>query len=40
VIEERAEEYAREFFRNYYREEKDGIPKWIRNAMAECKIEL
>lgn len=40
VLEDRAETYAREFFINYYRDDKNGVPQWIKNALAECKITL
>jgi hypothetical protein len=40
VFEDRAGAYAREFFNNYYRDDKNGVPQWIRNAMVECKISL
>lgn len=29
ILEDRAESFALEFFRNYYKNDKDGVPKWI-----------
>jgi hypothetical protein len=40
VLEDRAEQYSKDFFNNYYRDDKNGVPQWIKNAMKECKIEL
>jgi hypothetical protein len=40
VLEERTEQYAKEFFHNYYRDEASGIPVWIRNAMKEAGVGL
>jgi len=36
VLEERVEEFASNFFTEYFKNEKDGIPKWIKNALMEC----
>mmetsp|Transcript_18046 Transcript_18046/g.17231 ORF Transcript_18046/g.17231 Transcript_18046/m.17231 type:complete len:196 (+) Transcript_18046:649-1236(+) len=40
VLEGTCEEYARDFFINYYRDEKEGVPVWIKNALKECNIKL
>jgi len=40
VLEDHAEKYAKDFFINYYRDDKNGVPQWIKNALAECKITL
>ena len=40
VINETAEAYAIDFFTNYYRDAPEGVPGWIRNALAECQISL
>ena len=40
VLEDRAEEYAIDFFTNYFRDDKDGVPSWIKEALAECNISL
>lgn len=38
VIEDRVESYARDFFINWF--EQEGVPDWVKNAMAECNISL
>jgi hypothetical protein len=40
VIEDRAEVYARTFFINYFKNEEQGVPKWVVNALGECGIAL
>lgn len=40
VEEGRTEEFAVDFFKNYYKHEKEGVPQWIKNALAECGIKL
>jgi queuine tRNA-ribosyltransferase len=34
------EHYSRDFFVNYFRDEADGVPTWIKNALIECRITL
>jgi hypothetical protein len=36
VLEDRAEPYVIDFFRNYFRDE--GVPQWIKNALKKCQI--
>ena len=36
VINDTAEAYAIDFFTNYFSQEENGIPQWIRRAMVEC----
>ena len=40
MLEDRAEKYAVEFFTNYYRDDPEGVPQWIKNALKECNITL
>jgi queuine/archaeosine tRNA-ribosyltransferase len=40
VFEDRIEEYSRDFFTNYFRDEPEGVPLWIKNALAACEMEL
>ena len=40
MIEDRAETYARNFFTNYFKNEEQGVPKWVVNALNECGIAL
>ena len=40
VLADTAEAYAIDFFTNYYRDDENGIPTWIRNALRECDITL
>ena len=40
VLEDRAEQFAIEFFTNYFKNDKDGVPTWIKNALKECGITL
>ena len=40
MLEGTAEQYAKDFFKNYYRDAPEGVPKWINNALRECHIEL
>ena len=36
VLEDRAEAYTIDFFKNYFRD--DGVPQWVKNALKECDI--
>jgi hypothetical protein len=36
VLDGNAEQFSKDFFINYYRDEKDGVPKWIISALKEC----
>ena len=38
VIEDKVESYARDFFVNWFAQ--DGVPNWVKNALAECNISL
>ncbi len=38
MLEDRAEAFAKDFFRNYYKNEKEGVPQWIMSALKECGI--
>ena len=40
MLNNRAEEYAIDFFTNYFRDDKEGVPTWIKEALAECNISL
>ena len=40
VFDETVEPYARDFFVNYFKDEQDGVPQWIHNALKECDIKL
>ena len=40
VLSGNAEQYAREFFQNYYKYDGKGIPEWIKHAMVECGVKL
>jgi len=40
VLEDRAEAFARDFFRNYYRDAENGIPQWIRDACEVAGVQL
>ena len=40
VLNDTAEAYAIDFFTNYYSNDENGIPAWIRNALRECDITL
>jgi queuine tRNA-ribosyltransferase len=38
VLEDRAEAFTIDWFKNYYRD--DGVPQWVKNALKECDIIL
>ena len=40
VIDGNVEAYAIDFFKNYYRDDKDGVPKWIKNALKTSGINM
>ena len=40
VFNDTVEAYAVSFFTNYFRNNKDGVPIWIKNALQECQITL
>jgi hypothetical protein len=40
VLEDKVPEFTKDFFLNYYKDEKDGIPAWIHNALKECGLSL
>jgi len=40
IIEESAEEFCKQWFVNYFRDEKEGVPLWIKNALKHCEIEI
>ena len=40
IIEEKTEDFATDFFRNYFRDEEKGVPVWIQNALKHCDIQI
>lgn len=40
VLEDRTEEYAVDFFTNYFKNEETGIPAWVKEALKTCDIEI
>jgi hypothetical protein len=40
VLDGNAEDYSKDFFKNYFRDAPEGVPVWITEALAHCKISL
>lgn len=40
ILDDKAADYSRQFFIDYYRDAEGGIPDWIKNALAEVNIPI
>ena len=36
IIDETVETFASQFFENYFKYDKEGVPQWIRDALKHC----